>query len=208
MPPTQSAYRRLHSTETALTAVFPDIINELDKGNLVLLSMLDLSAAFDCVDHDILLSRLDMSYGIWLVAHQWLTSYLTGRTQSVRHNGVNIAHWNHEIRSTTRIGPRSASASTVHGGCPTHYYKTWFQISLLRWWLAASHLLQTGWSAAVCDTWENGRLHCRHQHMDAVQSSASQSLEDWVPLVRDSSENPIRQPRANPHWWRRYRVVC
>ena len=69
MPPNQSAYRRLHSTETALTPVFSDIINELDRGNLVLLSMLDLSAAFDCVDHRILLSRLDMSYGIRLVAH-------------------------------------------------------------------------------------------------------------------------------------------
>ena len=44
--------------------------------------------------------------------------------------------------------------------------------------------------------------------MDAVQSSASQSLEDRVPLVLDSSENPIRQPRANPHWQRRYRVLC
>ena len=73
MHPNQSVYRRLHSTETALTAVFSDIINELDRGNLVLLSMLDVSADFDCVDHRILLSRLDMSYGIRLVAYQWLT---------------------------------------------------------------------------------------------------------------------------------------
>ena len=40
LPPNQSAYRRLHSTETALTAVFSDIINELDKGNLVLFQCL------------------------------------------------------------------------------------------------------------------------------------------------------------------------
>ena len=59
MPPNQSAYMRCHSTETALTVAFSEVISELDKGNLVLLSMLDLSAAFGCVDHDILLNRLD-----------------------------------------------------------------------------------------------------------------------------------------------------
>ena len=64
MSPNQSAYRKCHSTETALTAVFSNIIEELDKGNLVLLTMLDLSAAFDCVDHEILLNRLERSYGI------------------------------------------------------------------------------------------------------------------------------------------------
>ena len=53
MPPNQSAYRRSHSTETALS--------ELGRGNLLLLSVLDLSDAFDCVDQDILLNRLDIS---------------------------------------------------------------------------------------------------------------------------------------------------
>ena len=86
MPPNQSAYRRSYSTETALTAVFSDIISELDRGNLVLLSMLHL-LAFDCVDHDIILNKLDTSYGIRSTSRQWLTSYLSSRTLSVRYNG-------------------------------------------------------------------------------------------------------------------------
>ena len=57
MPLNQSAYRKCHSTETAITAVFSNIIAELDQGDLVLLTMLVLSAAFDCVDHEILLNR-------------------------------------------------------------------------------------------------------------------------------------------------------
>ena len=86
MKPNQSAYKRSHSTETVLTAVFSDIISELDRGNLVLLSVLDLSAAFVCDDHDILLNRLDTSYGIRSTSHQWQPSYLSSRTQSVRYN--------------------------------------------------------------------------------------------------------------------------
>ena len=64
MPRNQSAYRRHHSTEYALTVVFSYIIQALDSEGVVLLSLLDLSAAaFDCVDHDILLARLRQSHG-------------------------------------------------------------------------------------------------------------------------------------------------
>ena len=59
----QSACRRHHSTESALTVVFSNIIQALDSGGVVLLSLLGLSAAFDGVDHDILLARLRQSYG-------------------------------------------------------------------------------------------------------------------------------------------------
>ena len=50
--------------------------------------LLDLSAAFDCVDHDILLSRLNITYGIGNMVHSWMSSYLSGRTQFVRVDGA------------------------------------------------------------------------------------------------------------------------
>jgi len=55
MPRLQSAYRRHHSTETALVKVLSDIYAGVDEQPVTLLGLLDLSAAFDCVDRDVLL---------------------------------------------------------------------------------------------------------------------------------------------------------
>ena len=55
MPKLQSAYRRRHSTKTALLRVLSDIYAAADRREVTLLGLLDLSAAFDCVDHDILI---------------------------------------------------------------------------------------------------------------------------------------------------------
>ena len=60
----QSAYRATHSTETALLRVNHDITSVLDKGSTVGLVMLDQSAAFDVIDHDILPQRLEFAFGI------------------------------------------------------------------------------------------------------------------------------------------------
>ena len=81
--PLQSAYRDKHSTETALIKVQNDILSSLDAGSSASLLMLDLSAAFDTVDHDIFLSRLCNVYGITGNALDWFRSYLTGRIQRV-----------------------------------------------------------------------------------------------------------------------------
>ena len=62
LPDHQSAYRSHHSTETAVLRVLADILLALDAGNLAVLTLLDLSVAFDSVD--ILLQRLQMSYGL------------------------------------------------------------------------------------------------------------------------------------------------
>ena len=57
--PFQSAYRTNHSIETALLRVNNDILSAMDKGKITALILLDLSAAFDTVDHGILLHRLE-----------------------------------------------------------------------------------------------------------------------------------------------------
>ena len=81
--PLQSAYRDKHSTETALIKVQNDILSAFDAGSSAILLMLDLSAAFDTIDHDILLSRLCNVYGITGNALDWFRTYLTGRIQRV-----------------------------------------------------------------------------------------------------------------------------
>ncbi len=84
----QSAYSQYHSTETALTRVHNDIMLAMDNQKVTLLLLLDLSAAFDTVDHDILLSRLEQRFGVRGTALKWFRSYLTGRTQSVSIQGT------------------------------------------------------------------------------------------------------------------------
>lgn len=64
IPDVQSAYRHHHSTETALTIVVADIFLAADAGDLSAISLLDLSAAFDTVDHSIMLQRLRTNHHI------------------------------------------------------------------------------------------------------------------------------------------------
>ncbi|MCG8431411.1 MAG: reverse transcriptase family protein, partial [Candidatus Omnitrophica bacterium] len=84
----QSAYKRNHSTETALLRVQNDIRMMVDKHGAAILVLLDLSAAFDTIDHDILLERLEKLIGIRGTALEWFRSYLTNRTQHVQINGT------------------------------------------------------------------------------------------------------------------------
>ena len=84
----QSAYRANHSTETALLRVLNDLFLYVNSGDCAVLALLDLSAAFDTVDHSILLSRQESNFGVTGKALSWLRSYLSGRRRSVRIKGV------------------------------------------------------------------------------------------------------------------------
>ena len=63
--------------------VLSDALSAADSRQLTLLALLDMSAAFDCVDHVLLLQRLQRSFGLTGSVLQWMTSFLTGRTQQV-----------------------------------------------------------------------------------------------------------------------------
>jgi len=68
----QSAYRRHHSTETSFLHILDSILLSSDSGKSNIVVSLDLSAAFDTIDHQILLSRLNTSFGISDTTLSWL----------------------------------------------------------------------------------------------------------------------------------------
>ena len=79
LSPSQHGFRPHHSTETALLSVTNRIFSNMDRGQLSLLCLLDLSKCFDVIPHSLLLSKLQL-YGI---DPAWFSSYLVGHTQSV-----------------------------------------------------------------------------------------------------------------------------
>jgi len=96
----QSAYRKQHSTETALLEVLDSVFTAADDKQITVLVGLDLSAAFDTVSHDILSERLRIEFGVTGAALCWLRSYLTERSQFVK------------------LGRHQSAAASLHAGVP------------------------------------------------------------------------------------------
>src|SRR5664279_6070545 len=83
LPAYQSGFRAFHSTETAVIKVYNDIVIASDAGKLTALMMLDYAAAFDTVDHDILLDILRVTFGLSGTIIDCIRSFLSGRTQVI-----------------------------------------------------------------------------------------------------------------------------
>ena len=83
----QMIYKRFHSTETALLKIHNDIVDNMDNANGKV-TLLDLSAAFDTIDHSILLQRLHRYFGISGPALRWFKSYFSDRYQSINISGT------------------------------------------------------------------------------------------------------------------------
>ena len=86
--PLQSAYTANHSVETALLKVSSDILLSLDRRQCVYLVLLDLSAAFDTIDHNAFLKRLSTDYAVSGSVADWMRSYLVSRQQKIAINST------------------------------------------------------------------------------------------------------------------------
>ena len=82
--PYQSTYKAGHSTETALLYIKNEVHLSLSRGETTALVLLDLSAAFDTIDHSTLLGCLQNWFGVGGSVLKWFTTYLMDRYQSVK----------------------------------------------------------------------------------------------------------------------------
>jgi hypothetical protein len=105
--PLQSTYRKHHSTETALLKIMDDLYRIVDDRRSAVLVGLDLLAAFDTIEHDILLERLRTVFGITGVALRWVETYLRERKQYVMAGGERSAslHCEYGVPQGSVLGP-------------------------------------------------------------------------------------------------------
>ena len=145
LPKRQWAYRPYHATERAVTVIHNNLVRNVDKsGKVSVPVLLDLSSAFDTVDHTILLAVLEQRFGVKGLTLDWYRSYLSDRTQTfqvksdssiaivwtvVYHKVQYLAHlnlwltlrtflqWSNSITSTTTSTPTTRSSRAIH---PSH----------------------------------------------------------------------------------------
>ena len=105
--PFQSAYTKFHSTETTLLYIHDCIIRAISQQQVTGLCLLDLSAAFDTIDHSILLERLTSWFGINNTALSWIKSYLSSRSFSVKINDIKSSYFQlfHGVPQGSVLGP-------------------------------------------------------------------------------------------------------
>ena len=107
LPVNQSSYRKYHSTETALVKVHNDILTSMDNQEVTFLILLGLSAAFDTINHSLLMNIVENDFGITGLAKKWLASYLGNRQQRITIKGCfsDYFHVNSGVPQGSCLGP-------------------------------------------------------------------------------------------------------
>ena len=81
-----------HSAETALLRIVNYLLTAVNNNKICLLTLLDLSAAFNTIDHQIFLTQIQQSFGMFGSALSWFLSYLCNRTHAVTINSLQSQH--------------------------------------------------------------------------------------------------------------------
>ena len=180
----QSAYKKRHSTETALVAVFDTLLSSLDKPNsAVMVAMLDMSAAFDTVDHAILLKRLQSTFGFQGTVIRWFESYLSERTVRVSINDAlsDTLELTCSLPQGSKLGPRLYSDYTQ----PLGY--------LLRIRLLLYHLYAD----------DSGIFKPFSLKTHVAQANAAQELSNGINSIQTwTTNNRLKlNPSKQNSWW-------
>ena len=103
----QSAYKENFSTETALCWLFTQLLWCMEQGNVSIMVALDLSAAFDTVEHETLCTVLEKDFGVTNTSLHWVKSYLNDRKMSVKVNDSksSIRTFNFSVPQGSCLGP-------------------------------------------------------------------------------------------------------
>ena len=107
--PHRSADRTYQSTETAFILTVDDILHSVDQGSSSVLVSLDLSAAFDTINHFILLNRLEKSFGIHGLALSWFQSYLYPAKSVGSYRPFEVTQFHLHCRGTAKFSPRTSA---------------------------------------------------------------------------------------------------
>ena len=172
LPNYKSAYRKYYSCETSLVKLVNDILWAMEKQLVTVVDILDLSATFDTVDHDLLLEVLEKQYGIVGTARQWYTSYLKPRMFKVG------------IRGTTSQ-PRQLDYSVPQGSVQGAFLFIAYA-STLDLVVQPSGLELNGFvdDHSVCTTFKPSKLdHKEELDTIATIESAMLDIKSWIDQV-------------------------
>jgi len=160
--------------KTAVLQVASGLSQAVDWGELGALNLLDLTAAFDTVDNDILLQRLQQRFGADGIAYRWFLSYLLGSTQSVRRGALRSlvysllcgVFW---VRCCSFCTPSTSSnwSEDMHG--------------VVYQWHSSQRLMPSFQRQRVFVV--DLRLPGRRCQLDAVEQASVKLIEDWSHMV-------------------------